>query len=907
MKLKYILLTFLAFFILGAGYYYYTGTINKPETDVWAFVPGHAVWVYETTQGGRVWEGLQEQPAGEIVQQLPFFQRLARYRQQLDSVSGGMLEEFMQGRKLLSSVHITTKNSFDYLFYVPVKGPEDYDLLKRILGAYRKQAAYRYGTRTYHGLELEEFTDPATQKRFSWLLHENYLIGSFTPFLVEDVIRQIDEEGEKHNFRTENRALFQLSQIVTDEGNLYVNGNRLGAFLNLFLRQGAFSPSFPLVSRLDVALKEEGLLLNGYTALDSASGELPYLQSLLGEEPQPLGMAHLLPLRTATLAFYGFKSGAAWHRLLLEQGTIPEWKRLLQQQSEAAVLPQTLGKSVALARWQNPGEKDMQQLLFLELKEPEVAGRQWEQLARSLSEARGDTLYQEVFSEYTITQLPYEGLPKAFLGPAFSGFTESFYVQLGNFLVLGSSIEGIKTLLLDVEGDNTWRKSVPMYQFLERTNQKMNFAYYVNTDQFWKQIIQGAEPEWQAFFEKQGPYLRQFNLFALQLSALDDLFYTNVLLQASPREVKKLQRLQLATLHSTRFDLPLISHPMLVRSSERRSREVLVQDSLYRLHLLDAQGDPLTGDSLQGPLITEVFQLALGRNGQLGYLAVTPEQLYLYDASFQLQPGFPLSLPEGTSLQWANVIDYNGSKIYRLLLADKSGSLFMLDTEGNLLEGWQPRSLDGALSGAPGHIRVRGKDVLYAWQQKGLIQMLNRRGETYQGFPLNLQDSLLGPVVIKPGADFSGTRFTTITKEGELISFNLLGQITGQEQLFKPEAETTFRLVPDAQEQSFLLLRQSPNRLSLLDAEGKLLFEKEYLGEKQLKVQYFIFGADKEIIALTDPQQAFTFLYDAEGNLLNAEPLNSCCPLSIVYLERENTYHIFKSYSKEVSVLQGHD
>lgn len=905
MKLKYILLSFLAFFIFGAGYYYYFQIVNKPETDVWALVPGHAVWVYETTQGGRVWESLQDPPVGEVVQQLPFFQRLARYRQQLDSVSGGMLEEFMQGRKLMSSVHITTNNSFDYLFYVPIKGPEDYDLLKKTLDTYRKQATYRYGTRTYHGMELEEFTEHTTKRRFSWLLHEHYLIGSFTPFLVEDVIRKLDKEGMKSNFRTENQALPQLSQIETDEGNWYVNGHRFGAFLNLFLREAAFSPSFPFVSRLDVALKKEGLLLNGYTVPDSAAGELPYLQSLLGQEAQPLGMAHLLPLRAATLAFYGFGEGAAWHQLLLEQGTTPGWVKLLQQHPEAAVLPQSLGKSVGLVRWQSPGEKDLQQLLFLEMKKPAAAGRQWEQLARSLGDASGDTLYQEDFSEYTITQLPYEGLPEAFLGPAFSGFNESFYVQLDNYLVLGSSIEGVKTLLLDVESENTWRKSVPMYQFLERTNQEMNWAYYVNTEQFWKQLTQAAEPEWKAFFDKQGPYLRQFNLFALQLSALDDLFYTNALLQASPREVKKLERLQLATLHTARFEAPLISRPMRVRSSERRSREVLVQDSLYRLHLLDAQGDPLSGDSLQGPMITEVFQLDVERNGRLGYLAVTPEQLYLYDASFQLLPGYPLRLPEGASLQWANVIDYNGSKKYRLLLADKSGSLFMLDIDGNILEGWQPRSLEGALSAAPGHIRVRGKDVIYAWQQKGLIQMLNRRGNSYKGFPLNLQDSLLGPVVVRPGSDFENTRFTTITKEGELISFNLLGQITRQEQLFKPEAEVTFRLIPDAREQTFLILRQSPNRLSLLDAEGELLFEKAYLGVTPVRVQYFVFGADKEIIAITDPQEAFTFLYDAAGNLLNAEPLNSCCPLSVEYLEKEDTYRIFKSYRKEVTVLKG--
>lgn len=904
LKLKYILLSILALFVLGAGYYSYIRIINEEEVDVWSFVPTHAVWVYETTRAEGVWESLQEQPAGEIMQHLPVYQKIDRYRSALDSLLGGQLVAFLENRRLLSSLHISGKNSFDYLFYVPVRGAEDYDKLKRVLDTYRTNSTFAYSTRKYHGFEIEEFTATADQKRFSYLLHQNYLVGSFTPFLVEDVIRQLSTRENTETFRQKHASLFQLSELEADEGNLYVNGERLGAFLNLFLLKDRFPSSLSLTSKLDVAVKEEGILLNGYTAPDTAEKRMSYLQSLVGEKPQPLRMAHLLPLRTAILHFYGFENGERWHQQLLAGGVLPRWNSLVQQHAEAAGLAKELGSTVALAQWQNPGEEQQQQLLFVELKNGKESIRPWKSLAEAMSRAEGESLYQEVFSEHTIVQLTFENFPAAFLGAEFAGFEESFYVHLDNYLVVGNSLPGIKSWLLDVERENTWGKSVPMYQFLEKTNQEMNWGYYVNLEQAWRQLVEAAEPGWKSFLEEQGPYLRQFNRLAIQQSVLDEVFYTNVLLQASPQEVKEVQQIPFTLLYTTRFDAPVAGRPMLVRSSVRNSQEVLVQDSLFRLHLLDAQGDEISRDSLDGLLVDNVFQMSVGRKGELGYLAVSPRQLYLYDASFQRMPNYPRSMPEGVEIEWVNVIDYNGSKSYRLLVAGTAGDVYMLDTEGTMLQGWKPRPFEGSLSTAPGHVRVRGKDVLYAFQKKGMIHMLNRRGESYKGFPLNLQDSLSGSVIIRPGSDFGSTSFTTITKNGELISFNLLGEITRQEQLFKPEVDASFRLVGDEEARTFLILRQSRNRMSLLDSKGNLLFEKDYLGAARIFVQYFNFGAERELVAVTDPQEEFTFLYDMQGNMIKAEPLNSCCPLSVRYLEKEKAFYLYKAYQNEMVQLE---
>lgn len=137
------------------------------------------------------------------------------------------------------------------------------------------------------------------------------------------------------------------------------------------------------------------------------------------------------------------------------------------------------------------------------------------------------------------------------------------------------------------------------------------------------------------------------------------------------------------------------------------------------------------------------------------------------------------------------------------------------------------------------------------------------------------------------------------------MSFNLEGRIVRQQQLYKPDADTRFMLVPDTQNKGFLIVRQSRHRLSLLDSKGELLFEKDYLVAARVAVQYYNFGVDKELIAITDPDEEFTYLYDGKGVLLNFEPLNSCCPLSIRYQEEENSYEIYKSFNTKLSALKG--
>ena len=145
------------------------------------------------------------------------------------------------------------------------------------------------------------------------------------------------------------------------------------------------------------------------------------------------------------------------------------------------------------------------------------------------------------------------------------------------------------------------------------------------------------------------------------------------------------------------------------------------------------------------------------------------------------------------------------------------------------------------------------------------------------------------------------TIFSTITEDGEMVKFNLMGEVINRIQFYKPSQEVIFQMIPEALNRTYIIARQELNRLSLLDRRGELIFEKDYLTARKMTVQYYSFGSDNQFYAVTHPDQGFTYLYDRGGNLINFQPLESGFKIGL--LKRgSGDYQVFGSYQNRVRI-----
>lgn len=295
--------------------------------------------------------------------------------------------------------------------------------------------------------------------------------------------------------------------------------------------------------------------------------------------------------------------------------------------------------------------------------------------------------------------------------------------------------------------------------------------------------------------------------------------------------------------------------------------------------------------------------MPLGRDNRLRYLYATAARIHAVDGQGQPLENFPFNLVDSLNLQRLTILDYSKSGNYNLLADDESGNLYMYDIRGNAIPGWQPRRLDYKLAAAPQHLQIGTRDVILVLLENGYVYALNQSGDAYQGFPFSLKSPVAaGAVATKLGTDLRRTELTTVTRYGEVITFNLQGRVLRREKLPRPSKRAMFELVQDEHNggKNFIFVRQEQGKVAVFDQEQELVFEKRFVTSAPKIVQYFNFGGDNIIYAVTETGPQKTYLYNATGKLIGGNALDSSQPVTIYHNEAENTYSLYKVYRNEL-------
>ena len=913
LKKTYIVIL-LAILVLGAaGFVYYKYWLNTEDVDIWTLVPDSAVAVYETERTVQSYNELLEKPIWGTLSSIDFFEAMEANMETLDSLAGksGKLDEALRENPMLISAHITSKNSFDYIYYLEVNELEQHDLVHKISVSFKENPAFSSESHKYQDYVITEVKHRSSGSQFSYIFHRNYFIGSFIPFLVEDVIRHIEEE-DMLPFKEANANLFTLPSLDDDEGNLYISSHKLPQFLTVFAdgTSQQVSPELAFFCQqtyLDLSLQNTDILMNGFSL--SPVNSSFYINTFRGQAPGSLGMGRFIPNRTALFYHYTFSDPVEWYKALQQfwQKRAPNQIEDQQKLQEGYALDiagiySWFGGELGLSVLESVDVNNPDLLLVIKAKDMNQALNDLNQLTEAANKPNNDSLYIESYAGLDIRQINIQEFPAKLLGNNFSGFEQTFYAPFENYLVMGSNIEVIKRLMADMESENTWGKSVRQHHFLEKTLQEANVAMIWNTARAWNMVNASLSPRWKGFAQKYSRQMKSFDLGALQFSASDDRFYTSFLLSNQPplHANDNAQRFQ--TLTNAYTASPIVCPPFIVSNVDPHNPDVLLQDSLRHLYLISKEGKTLWRDSIEGKIISVVYQVDHFENGETQFFFATDTALHIIDRNGGYIDGYPLTMKEGVKLEQAAVIDYDNSKNYRFLLADEDGNIWMYDKAGENLEGWTPRALNHRLAVPPQHLRVRGRDFILALQENGVMNVLNRLGEMYPEFPLDFNKTIKSPFFVKPGGSFETTVITTITEDGELIKFNLNGIVLSREQLYKPSRFTRFKLVLDERQNTFIIARQELGRLSLLDRNGNEILEKDYITSDELAVQYFNYGAGKEIFAVTDKVQEFTYLYQKDGTLINGRPLESSFPIHLQYIENENTFQVHANYNDKYSI-----
>ncbi len=751
-----------------------------------------------------------------------------------------------------------------------------------------------FSEREYNGVKIFELTQK--QRTFSWIKIEEVWVSTFTPVLIEDVIRMHNSNGATYKERL--GSVYQLPRVRNDGGNVYVSLKNFAEWFSLFINE---SPS-PLIQNfgqsalLDVKISNDNnFVLNGF-CVDSITHSNYILSAFQNQVPVPFGLKQFISNRALMVVSYGVSNGAHFQTDLqsFNKGQRANRDTLAQLSKSLNIdfkgMMNNLNGEVGVA-WMEA--KDQRTSKVLVINSLNGVGT-WINTFNALSEKVSlDTIFYEKYSDYEIRELPVYRFPEKIFYPLISGFNTSYYTSAGKTIFIGEDLDELKRYLDDIDKEDTWGKSVAQNQYLESTLLESNISLFINTPRLWSVLETSLRPRWKKFVKENRNLVRSLGMGAAQFSHLNDSYYTNV--SWAYKSAKPSRKTEARTNEKliTNFNSTLAKFT-LVKNHLDKSNEILVQDSAWNVSLVSADGKILWKVPTNGLIADQVIQVDYFNNGKLQYFFATPGALHVVDRLGKYVNPFPVKIPE-EDIEFVSLVDYDHSKKYRFFVAGKSGKVWMYDKDGTNLEGWQPKELAESLFAPPRHYRIRGKDYIVAIRDDGNVYLMNRRGELLKNFPVNLNARPSGDYYLETGSSRENTAFVLVSRDGFRIKFNLDGKVLTREALVKNTVDAHFSLVPEKDFKSYMILRQEAKQLALFDEKLNTIVSSDFIG-RPTHTQYNDFGSGKIYILITDKSQDLSFAFDGQGKLVTILPFESyAIELQPVDLDKVKVYTVFEN------------
>ncbi|MEQ8904014.1 hypothetical protein [Ekhidna sp.] len=891
--MKKVLIIISILLLAGAGYFTYEKWVKHSNLTNWSFVPADAAVVFEA----KLLEDLnvlRNFPIWSIPEQATGFKNLRQGLSFLDSINGeGGFTAIFDDAPTIASMHKVSNTEVDFLFIVELQNISQNTFANAAIGRLQ-ESGYRFRTRNYNDFKISEISNEG--KTLTFIFHKNFFLASFTPYLVEDAVRAISD-SEMLSFKEK----FNQLNATGTEGllSIYVNYAKSGDLMGALITENI---NFPMIAgNYGLMLDSSFLQLSGFS--NATEGWIGTHK----EQPATFDMVEIVPENTSHFHHITSVNIGSWktEQINYLRKKFPAVKSL--QDSLKSLYDfnvdqvfDLVDNEIGVASLESPRVRDRQKLMILEVNNVQESLDFFSLLTQRIALARGDSVYTESYSDNEIRFLPIRDFPSTLLGDIADGFDQCFYISYRNYLIFSNDLQELKNLITSILNEDTWGKSIQMNDFFSRTNNAANVSLFVNIPRAWNNMLTTLKPEWEEHFKQNASSYKSIDLAAFQYSYLDGKYFTNYTFTQPMKRSASIPKTSPA--NDVQFVSKLTTKPYLVRTHAHRDFDIVLQDSTNVIYYLDPNQNALWTENVEEPITSDIFPIDYYKNGKLQYLFATSSKVYMIDRTGDPIPGYPKTLPKSPKIAHLNLIDYDLSRNYRLAITDVDGNVYLTDKDLKVLDGWNPRKLNRGALLPLNHSRLGRTDVMISIQVNGLINLMNRRGENMRGFPFDTKQSVSKNYFLRQSNGLGNSSLTVISEGGELTELNLEGDVIKRDQLIKTSADARFQLVPDTGNDSFIIVRNEGNSYEVLDDTGNLLFKKNYLSEGPILVQYYQFGAGKDLVIFTDKPNKALYIYDKSGNLVTGNPLNSANEVSLIYSAAKREFQVFTTWGSNLEL-----
>ncbi|MFZ0490933.1 MAG: hypothetical protein WAM00_11855, partial [Salegentibacter sp.] len=285
------------------------------------------------------------------------------------------------------------------------------------------------------------------------------------------------------------------------------------------------------------------------------------------------------------------------------------------------------------------------------------------------------------------------------LKPLLSIKNLEFYTLLDHFFIFSQNLEELEKIIAAYQNKNTLQQQEYYRQSIGKLSSEASMLFVANTSEFLPAFARGGSEELQ---QKLANFkLGRNKVAALQVIQQDNFAHLHLLInQASPAA---LSTHDVSQVLSVELEQPLATPPFLFQNHRNDQKDIAVQDEQNNLYLIGNKGNIYWKKKLSGPILGEIHQVDLFRNGKYQLAFTTDHSLEIIDRDGNAVKPFPIKFKDRITQPLA-VFDYDHNRKYRFVVT-QNNELFMINGDGKSVKGFDFDKTKSEIVQLPKHIR----------------------------------------------------------------------------------------------------------------------------------------------------------------------------------------------------------
>jgi hypothetical protein len=881
--------------IVAALFYY---TVHKPvsATEPLKAVPINAIAfmrvnnfkaLYDKiTANSHIWNELKT---------IPGFDRINKQLHFLDSLYRFVPEarEILQTSPSFISAHATGKDRISILHALQLPSRYGEKSVNDIVADLVKNNG-TLTNRKYEGVVIHEVSlhhNPGL-KDFSWAVSGDILMISFSTLVLEDAIRQINS-GESLITLKGFQEIYATAGKNVD-ANVFVNFSRIPPGFASFLKTGfrgmARSVStFANWAGMDLNLLSDMLLMNGFVLPPDSASSLATL--FIHQAPQKITADQVLPASVASFVSISMTDPAAYftsYRSYLQgQGKLTAYSNTLQTLNETyhidipGIFTDIMDNEITLAYDSPEPDADSSRLFVLiRVKSQGLAETRMNELLQKSASTESTpissfTIDYRLDNEvsYKIHRLPIDNLTATVFGSLFSGLGEHYFAMVDNYLVFGSSVASLKSLIHSQVLNKTLENDAAYKEFKNNLSPRSNILFFTNLSKsqavyapFLKIDIGNNWKKYETVFQK-------VPVLGFQLFSNNNMLYSNFIVKYLSSYNQETH-----TVWESKLDTLADGKPVFVVNHQTKQNEVFVQDLNHSIYLINQVGRILWKIKLPGVINSEIYQVDYLRNGKLQLLFSTRDYLYMIDRKGNFVEKYPVKLRSPATCG-VSVFDYENNRDYRLFIACEDKRIYAYTKEGSLVTGWSFGRSESEVNQPVSHFRVGDKDFL-VFGDRFRTYILDRKGNTRISTETFFPRSVRNNYFLHLPHDGSGAGVVTTDTTGKVYFILFNGGVkTVELDHFSGNHFFDYRDLTGDGEMEFIFIDR--NKLSVYSSNKTRLFTYTFNEPVNTRPIFYQFSSGDRKLGVACRKENRIYLFNSDGSLYEGFPLHGNTPFSI--------------------------